>query len=179
MYRPNILEYKKHENALPEITDLVEKTALELGIEYIGDHKLKDLSSALQKAKRKNGMESVFDIIRYTYILPEEDYVQKLLDVENILIARGADIVALKNFWHLYLRRQYDAVHLLCKKDDIRFEIQCHTADSYQQKQNTHTYYKLIGNPKDAGKAFRDYQLPERPYMAKQIRSYDFRSHRA
>lgn len=139
----------------PEITGLLQTIVEEVGGELIGlDKSIKSLDSIENKVHRlyegghynvQNIKDSISDLIRYTYIVSEED----MPDIVNEFIEqlKYHDFLVLKidnKFEKPKRNTHYKGLHLDCiSPNGERIEIQIHTNKSYQIKTEMHKYYQL------------------------------------
>ena len=93
-------------------------------------------------AEAANG---IHDSLRYTYIINDDEYVtvtQKILtEFEN----KGYKLYKFKNYW-ANDTNSYQGINTnLETPDGLVFEVQFHTADSFDTKESkTHKYYEII-----------------------------------
>ena len=94
--------YKAAIAAEPEISDHILQLCHE-GI-YLAefDHRIKEENSLAEKLYGSSGFctaESISDLIRYTYILPEETYSLDAAEIADGLKNSGYRIEKIKNYW--------------------------------------------------------------------------------
>jgi hypothetical protein len=82
------------------------------------------------------------DAVRYTYQCDENNYAGAYQDICTQLEARGSELIVCRNYWN---DTDYKGVNTrwLSKNGQI-FEVQFHTADSFQTKQLTHSAYERL-----------------------------------
>lgn len=87
---------------------------------------------------------TIKDVLRYTVILPKEDFYKKYFyiidELENLAV-----IQKVKNTW--YRNSVYKGINVNLKIDTLIFEIQFHTKESFKLKQSMHILYEEFRNP--------------------------------
>ena len=88
---------------------------------------------------------SICDALRYTLVIDEEVYQQKVLEKSQVLKNLGYELTHLKNAWGTPM---YQGINIGFKnKTDIEFEVQFHTENSYMVKEKiNHMYYEITRN---------------------------------
>lgn len=86
----------------------------------------------------------VYDIIRYTVILPVECFYDKYMLILKSFKNKGINFFRVKNTWiHFDRDIPYRGINVLFYyKDGIVFEVQFHTLDSYRVNMLTHNLYE-------------------------------------
>ena len=83
----------------------------------------------------------ISDVLRYTVIIPEETYVAGFEAMIGRLEDAGYRVVAVKNSWGN--PSGYRGINTVIESPTgQRFELQFHTADSFQAKTETHVLYE-------------------------------------
>jgi hypothetical protein len=176
--------------AEPRITGLMEDTERASRGELAGkEFRLKERDSLKDKvAAAREGasnadcvriLANVYDAVRYTLQYSDADYTEGVQSDVGWLKAQGPELVRLKNFWN---DEQYKGVNSQWRDTETgqAFEVQFHTATSFEAKQITHKAYERIRNPKTTEPEsieLRDYQrevssrIPT-PIDAADIREY-------
>ncbi len=146
--------YKKAELIEPaislDVSGLVEPEYSELrGFE----HRLKTIRSLRRKiiadSKDYQGSyleaaNNLSDVVRYTIVIPDELYVEKVDEYLNKLESIGYTIIDFKNNWGKDTCQGYN-VRLGNKDGNGRFELQFHTPFGYQIKEgSTRDLYEVI-----------------------------------
>jgi hypothetical protein len=86
--------------------------------------------------------ERMPDAIRYTLECSEEGYVDSYREICSQLEERGNDLVLQRNSWD---DPDYKGINTRwLAADGQMFEVQIHTADSFQAKQLTHVAYERL-----------------------------------
>ena len=138
-------EIKKYKQKEPIIT----KTLKKLSKKYNG--RLVGLKYRLKKGKKLYGkayekrIENIRDILRYTIIFPEKNYVYGVYHVFNDLLGSGFKTKQdwIKQRW--CIGDMYQGVNTSWESDGIVFELQFHTKTSqdYKTKGVLHDLYDL------------------------------------
>jgi hypothetical protein len=121
----------------------------------------------------------IHDGIRYTFLFETDRYVDGIAETRSRLTADGHDLIELKPSWD---SDEYKGVNSRWRDSasGVLFEIQWHTAESWEAKQKTHEAYEKIHDlttPVEEVERLRDYQsavcaeIPVPP-GALQIRRY-------
>ncbi len=87
-----------------------------------------------------------YDILRYAYTIPAERYAVGVATLQQALRASGNTEVGFKNLW-LNPSGFRGIVAFLETPDGQRFEVQIHTAESWQAAQDTHPDYVIARDP--------------------------------
>jgi len=87
--------------------------------------------------------ETVRDTLRYTFCLADEQYTAGVDEILKELSARGYTVEKFRNYWG---NDGYKGINTnLATPDGFVFELQFHTADSYDAKENkTHDLYEIV-----------------------------------
>jgi hypothetical protein len=124
-------------------------------------------------------LANVYDAVRYTLQYNDANYTEGVQSDVGWLKAQGLDLIRLKNFWN---DEEYKGVNSQWRDTETgqAFEVQFHTAVSFEAKQITHKAYERIRNPQTTEPEsieLRDYQrkvssrIPI-PIDAPEIREY-------
>jgi hypothetical protein len=83
------------------------------------------------------------DAVRYTFCYSSHDYAPGVRSDIDRLKAGGFEMIKLKNFWH---ESQYKGINSQWRDERTgqRFEVQFHTALSFEAKQMTHGAYERL-----------------------------------
>ncbi|MDP0169862.1 phage head morphogenesis protein, partial [Glaesserella parasuis] len=143
----------------PEITEKITEIISSVGAKTAGlEYRLKSLESLKRKVEtevlagisEKQAINSVKDVIRYTAILDVNNFVLQYDKIQSALEKQGYFTVVVKNTW------KYGAVYkgvntfvtTLIKKDNVVFELQYHTQQSFDLKNGVlHNLYEQFRDP--------------------------------
>lgn len=101
------------------------KTVESLSRKIISDSQVENIS--LAKATSK-----INDALRYTTIFNPDTFTKEYLEMKQKLIAEGYQVVKVKNTW--LIDGPYKGVNTVIEKDNIIFEMQYHTQESFDLK---------------------------------------------
>lgn len=89
--------------------------------------------------------KTISDVLRYTFVIEDSDYVVTTKLITDTLIANGYAVSKFKNYW-VNNDVVYQGINaLFVSKEGIIFELQFHTPVSYYTKgEKTHVYYEII-----------------------------------
>lgn len=142
--------YQKMKAAEPNITQDMTAIVKQVGVVLSGlEHRLKSQGSLQRKVASEvlkgreldNILPKMRDIIRYTAILDDVNFVDQYKAVIDGLEQAGYKIVAVKNTWQD--GQSYKGINTFVEKDGIVFELQYHTHDSFTLKNGKlHTLYE-------------------------------------
>jgi hypothetical protein len=121
------------------------------------------LAHLIQAEPDKSAEELAADIhdgVRYTFLFDHEDYVAGIEGVTTALESADYELGVRKNTWE---NEEYKGVNTRWRdySSGIKFEIQFHTPESWQVKQQTHDAYEKINNvrtPVAEKELLREYQ---------------------
>lgn len=141
-----------------ELKDLKEKFKSEKSL----IRKLTDISEKyqipLEKVARK-----INDTLRYTYILNAENYIDKYAEILNLLNLKNYKTMKKFDAWlneGIPDDTSYRGINLtVLSSQKQKFEIQFHTAESFNLKTETHGIYEEFRNPKTSAKRKREITL--------------------
>ena len=118
-----------------------------VGLEY----RIKSMYSLLQKINKilpnienkDNIYNQINDALRYTCIFDISDFTKKTLNFIDYLNKKGYNKIKVKNTFNTQ-NTDYKGINCIFQyKDGYRFELQFHTRESYDVKQNiNHKYYE-------------------------------------
>ncbi len=150
-----IKQAQKDEPAVTALLQSLESDKVSLtGLEY----RFKSEESTSRKIiKNAHDMEvspaeaasTINDVLRYTMIIQEADYVKEVGNTVDALVSKGYTLYIFKNYW------ANDSVAYLGINSTFRtpggtmFELQFHTPLSYDTKGNkAHKYYEIVRDEK-------------------------------
>ena len=85
---------------------------------------------------------TINDVLRYTMIVDDEKYARVTTQMIDALIEDGNLVYKIHNYWD---SDDYRGLNMSFQKPDgILFELQFHTPDSYDAKNETHELYEII-----------------------------------
>lgn len=114
------------------------------------DNRIKNYNSFICKCNRKDNLYPaifyVYDILRYTIILPVESFYMDYKLVINSFKDEGLEIYRIKNTWLKFDRDiPYRGINIVFGyRDGVLLEIQIHTYESYQMNLKTHELYMQL-----------------------------------
>lgn len=138
-----------HEQAVTSLLRLMEGNGVELqGLEY----RIKGQSSLNRKIKsdavymgvtQKSASSMIHDVLRYTYVMPEETFTDDFLRIQASLLEEGYNMVEVKNTLK-QLNVSYRGVNTkVSTSDGYIFELQFHTEKSLEIKEKlNHPLYE-------------------------------------
>ncbi len=91
---------------------------------------------------RKVEFNKLNDIIRYTTVSDEKNFVQNFNKTRALLEEKGYNINRITNTWRD--GQSYKGINCTLKNTDTVFELQFHTPKSYKVKQQTHSDYEIL-----------------------------------
>ncbi len=151
--------YDRASSAEAELTPKITELATKVGGKPEGlDYRLKTKESLTRKiagqAKdhpdwtEKDLIADIKDSVRYTIVLPAANYVSGSKAALKGLEADGYTVIKAKNTWS---QPEYHGINAALKtKDGLTFELQFHTAESWDMKQNrTHQIYEQFRTTTD------------------------------
>ena len=139
----SVLTKKKADLVEPEITKDLLNLQGEIGILKGLEHRVKSISSILEKVVSdsldyngsfKRAANNINDSVRYTFVIPDELYIEKVDDCLHKLESLGYQVIDLKNRWNSIEYKGIN-VRLVSKNKDDIFEIQFHTPLAYRIKE--------------------------------------------
>ncbi len=154
------LVQKKAKLIEPEITNDLMRIQNDIGILKGLEHRVKPFSSILEKTVSDSvdydgsyfrSSKNINDSVRYTFVIPEDIYIEKVDECLHKLEDLGYQVIALKNKWGSIEFKGINA-RLVAKNNDDIFEIQFHTPmayrikegnDSKERENSTRTLYQV------------------------------------
>lgn len=142
------------------ITDMLKTTAENLKINMAGlEHRKKSKSSFLRKINKdtdgsrdakvvKDALDSIGDVLRYTYVAEPGDLVAAFENAINQLEAKGYHFIKVKNTWRK--NAVYRGINCTVEAPDgchTKFELQFHTPESLELKEGK--LHKLYEEARD------------------------------
>ena len=135
----------------PRITPLLQSLATRFNGHMVGlDFRFKSEESLARKISGEavetgeyysKVAERMKDVLRYTTIFPAETYAAGVRATRSELLAKGFSEVKFKNTWNEVGYKGINAVYQTV--EGFKFELQFHTAASYQAKETgTHALYE-------------------------------------
>ena len=108
------------------------------------------LADAIARNPDKSCLElakEIHDTIRYTFIFSAEGYTDGLWDAHSKVEAAGYELEVRRNSWS---SEEYKGINTrwFDPASEKLFEIQLHTQDSWQAKQQTHQAYERMKDPR-------------------------------
>jgi negative regulator of replication initiation len=148
------------------ITEDIEIIALTIGAKLIGlENKFKTKKSLLRKLTDKNAAtkipiqkiaKRINDVLRYTYLLEEDEYADKLQAVQVFLEAKDYVVRKILNAWEFEQTVSdtgYRGVNMTVISSQHQvFELQLHTKASFRLKTENHGLYEEFRNPQTSEK---------------------------
>ncbi|MCT8543936.1 minor capsid protein [Glaesserella parasuis] len=143
----------------PEITEKITEIISSVGAKTAGlEYRLKSLESLKRKVEtevlagisEKQAINSVKDVIRYTAILDVNNFVLQYDKIQSALEKQGYFTVVVKNTWKdsAVYKGVNTFVTTLIKKDNVVFELQYHTQQSFDLKNGVlHNLYEQFRDP--------------------------------
>ena len=122
------------------------------------EHRLKGQDRLIEKAKQdvldkpgrsvEMALTMMPDAVRYTVRYEAGDYTMGVQEDIDWLKAAGYEMIKLKNYWG---DPEYKGINSQWRDGQTgqRFEVQFHTATSFEAKQLTHDAYDRLRNPQD------------------------------
>ncbi len=148
--------HKKAEQAEPAVTAIL--TSMESDKAHLEglDYRLKTIESLSRKIisdshdmeiSLEESASGIYDNLRYTMIIEDENYSETVKNLTDNLIASGYKIHKFKNYW-IDSSRSYQGINaIFTTPNGLVFELQFHTPDSYDTKESkTHYLYEIIRN---------------------------------
>ena len=97
---------------------------------------------------REKAADNIYDAVRYTLNVKEENYTDNLENTIKTLETTGWKIDEVKNFWQQ--GDPYDGVNMKVSRDGVKVELQLHTPKSYEIKEvKLHDDYKVYRESTD------------------------------
>ncbi|MBN6711125.1 minor capsid protein [Haemophilus haemoglobinophilus] len=143
----------------PKITSDVTQVIASVGGKVEGlEYRLKSIGSLERKIKtemlaglsEKQAVERVKDVVRYTAIFDSNTFVEQYQKMQEQLAKKGYRTVVVKNTWQegATYKGINTFVNAFVEKDNIIFEMQYHTQESFDLKNGKlHKLYEKFRNP--------------------------------
>lgn len=150
---------QKAEKVEPRITHDIVAVINASGGEAAGlDFRLKSLASLQRKIdteimagmSKEQAIASIRDVIRYTAILDEQRFVEQYRKIQEGLKQQGYSTIVVKNTWKpsSAYKGINTFVSTFIEKDNIVFELQYHTKQSFELKNGKlHELYEKFRDP--------------------------------
>ncbi|MGQ0285850.1 phage minor head protein [Pasteurellaceae bacterium 22721_9_1] len=144
----------------PKITSDITQIIASVGGKVEGlEYRLKSLNSLERKIKtemlaglsEQQAIASVKDVVRYTSIFDGDTFVAQYQKMQKILATKGYRTVIVKNTWQegATYKGINTFVNAFVEKDNIIFEMQYHTKESFELKNGKlHQLYEIFRDPK-------------------------------
>ncbi|MET3558689.1 SPP1 gp7 family putative phage head morphogenesis protein [Streptococcus rupicaprae] len=126
----------------PQITEALDSIARSSNGYLAGlDFRLKSKESLIRKIETDSLLEEISiqeaakqikDVLRYTTLLDSKDFGKNYDEMKAKLIESGFEVKKVKNTWSD--SGPYKGVNTILEKDDIAFEMQYHTQESFELK---------------------------------------------
>jgi len=89
-------------------------------------------------------VQQINDGVRYTFIYEDAEYSSGVMEVSGAIAAAGYELYERKNAW-VDETKVYQGVNSTWREDShgVLFEVQVHTPESWQAKQESHTFYEV------------------------------------
>ncbi len=131
-----ILESMESDKARLEGLDFRLKTKESIARKLVTDAKEMEVSVA-------EAASTIKDALRYTFVIDTDSYTEATKKTMDTLIAKGYKVIKINNAWE---SKSYKGINAALKDSNgTVFELQFHTPESYDTKQNkTHEYYEII-----------------------------------
>lgn len=148
--------YEELKAAEPEITSHCKALAKDSGTELFGlDFRLKGKDSYDEKYERKSKEQDrpykANDVVRYTFLTKETDYVSKYDEIVNKFKESGYNVVEVENHW-LNPRNPYNGINMVFSSPNKQpFEVQFHFKESQRIKDLQHPLYDMQKTAKRNG----------------------------
>lgn len=89
--------------------------------------------------------DGISDVLRYTLVIKEQDYSQRVPEAMERLTASGYEVLKFRNAWG---GKFYQGINVqLMSPAGVKTELQFHTPQSYAIKQASHGVYEIRRNP--------------------------------
>jgi hypothetical protein len=142
--------------AKPRIAALIEDVARRTGGTPVGQQwwvkSQESLTRKIFKDMRARGYSAddaaaqVNDALRFTITYQDESLTGSVERALDRLRGQGYEVVEVKNSW--VAGNRYKGINVdLQAPDGLRFELQLHTPESWQLKQQTHGLYEVVRDP--------------------------------
>jgi hypothetical protein len=149
-------QYKKIKHVEPYITALVCELAKKIDVPLAGlENRLKSWRTTVEKATvrtRLNDLTKINDIVRYTMVLPNDEYGIVANEIISNAEEFGIYVEKVINYW-TNDSVGYNGVNITARCKGVKIEIQFHTSDSLRVKnEENHAVYEKYRMEKDPRK---------------------------
>lgn len=153
---------KKYQQAVeiePKITKAVTTIIASVDGEVAGlEYRLKSMDSLKRKIEtemtagisEQQAIDNIKDVIRYTAIFSPENFVTQYREMQSALEKQGYKTIIVKNTWRdgAVYKGINTFITTLVKKDNVIFEMQYHTSESFALKNGElHQLYERFRDP--------------------------------
>ena len=153
---------KKYQQAVeiePKITKAVTTIIASVDGEVAGlEYRLKSMDSLKRKIEtemmagisEQQAIDNIKDVIRYTAIFSPENFVTQYREMQSALEKQGYKTIIVKNTWKdgAVYKGINTFITTLVKKDNVIFEMQYHTSESFALKNGElHQLYERFRDP--------------------------------
>lgn len=153
---------KKYQQAVeiePKITKAVTTIIASVDGEVAGlEYRLKSMDSLKRKIEtemtagisEQQAIDNIKDVIRYTAIFSPENFVTQYREMQSALEKQGYKTIIVKNTWRdgAVYKGINTFITTLVKKDNVIFEMQYHTSESFALKNGElHQLYERFLDP--------------------------------
>jgi hypothetical protein len=131
----------------PQISSLVKEIADKVGMETRSfDSRMKTKRSYLKKLEKNYSINKkqyqIKDILRYTYISSPDTLAHKTLEAIETYKKRGYITIEIKNYWLMNFYPYNGINTVIVSPNGLKFELQYHTVESYEIRENIHEIYE-------------------------------------
>lgn len=179
------VQYDTFVSKEPEISGIISAIAGDLGLQMAGwQFRVKTWKSAREKVmtrKEEKDIASMKDVLRYTFLVPEESFGVSVNDALDKMASCGMHVQKLKNYW-TSASDAYNGINAQVVVNGTTIEVQFHTDDSLRVKEElNHPLYERArvleeGELKDQLKCemMRIWETQRRPKDFEQIRNVNW-----
>ena len=137
-------EYDEIAKTEPEITRFLTSLADKEKVNMLGlEYRLKSKDKTIEKIvtrKEAKSIRDLYDVVRYTVEVDVEEYYEKKENIITAMEAQGYKVIKEKDTWNL---PGYKGVNIkMVNPDNSKFELQFHTKESFQAKEDAHKLYE-------------------------------------
>ena len=122
----------------PLVSEIISSIAAHYHVECAGwDFRLKEFQSAYEKVVVRQECDDIIsmkDVIRYTFLVDADSFGTTVSKMLKEFAFFGVDTLVVKNFW-LDASNPYNGINVQTKILGTAVEVQFHTADSLQVKE--------------------------------------------
>lgn len=113
-----------------------EMEGLDFRLKTFDSFKRKAIEKIIEAGDVKEGLEAIYDIVRYTSISSTEDLTDHYFSVMEEMKAREYRLVRVKNTWDSKTNPYRGINTVIENNKGQKFELQFHTPESFDMKQN-------------------------------------------